>query len=385
MTGQHRLVRLQLVNWGTFQGYVDIPVPRSGLLLTGPSGSGKSSIVDAIGAVLVQPRWLALNAAAQEGGKGDQERTLATYVRGAYKKAADEVSGEVGTAFLRPGATWSGIGLTYDDGEGTVTTLIRLMHLAKGTNAVSDIRSLFLLAREDVGLLGLAPYVENGLDKRGIKRDHPDWAADDVYQDFAYGLRKRLSLASEQAQHLLHKTQSAKNLSSLDTLFRDFMLDEPPTFETARAAVEQFGELKAAHDSVIDARRQVDVLSPLRRADADRRRLNTERGVVEAQSAHLGTMLLRRKLVLARRELDELRVRLAGLERQLVLAQTEVTSRQADRDAARDAVSGLGGRDLEMLRQEVARLQQALAKAETERARRTEQATACGLGLPDDE
>ena len=385
MSGQHRLVRLQLVNWGTFQGYVDIPVPRAGLLLTGPSGSGKSSVIDALGAVLVQPRWLAFNAAAQEGGKGDQERTLATYVRGAYKKAADEVSGEVGTAFLRTGATWSGIGLTYDDGEGDVTTLIRLMHLAKGTNAVSDVRSLFLLAAEDVGLMGLTAYVENGLDKRAIKRDHPGWQADDVYQSFAHVMRKRLGLASEQAQHLLHKTQSAKSLSSLDALFRDFMLDEPPTFETARAAVEQFRELKAAHDSVIDARRQVEVLSPLRQADANRRRLIGERDGVEAQSVHLATMLLRRKAELARRQLADLDVQIAGLQRQLALAGVEVAARQSDRDDARDHMLGLGGQDLETLEREAVQLQQAVGRAEAERDRRAQQAVACGLELPTDE
>ena len=385
MSGQHRLVRLQLVNWGTFQGYVDIPVPRAGLLLTGPSGSGKSSVIDAIGAVLVQPRWLAFNAAAQEGGKGDQERTLATYVRGAYKKAADEVSGEVGTAFLRAGATWSGIGLTYDDGDGAVTTLIRLMHLAKGTNAVSDVRSLFLLAAEDVGLMGLTSYVENGLDKRAIKRDHSSWQADDVYQSFAHVLRKRLGLASEQAQHLLHKTQSAKSLNSLDALFRDFMLDEPPTFETAKAAVEQFHELKAAHDSVIDARKQVDVLSPMRQADATRRRLMGECDGVEVQLTHLPTMLLRRKVELARQKLTDLGVRVAGLQRQLALASDDVAARQADRDAARDHMLGLGGQDLQTLQRDAAQVGQAVGKAQAERDRRGQQAVACGLKLPGDE
>jgi len=383
--GQHRLVRVQLVNWGTFQGYVDIPVPRSGLLLTGPSGSGKSSVIDAIGAVLVQPKWLAFNAAAQEGGKGDQERNLATYIRGAYKKSADEVSGEVGTAFLRTGATWSGIGLTYDDGEGAVTTLIRLMHLAKGTNAVSDVSSYYLMASEDPSLMNLAPYVENGMDKRGIKRDFANWQADDSNQSFAHGMRKRLSLASEQAQHLLHKTQSAKSLSSLDALFRDFMLDEPPTFATAKAAVEQFGELKSAHSSVVDARNQVEVLSPLKKVHADRRRLMDERAGVEVQSAHLPTMLLHRKSALTSHLLDDLQVRLAGLRRQLELARQQVAARQADRDAARDHMLGLGGQDLETLQQAADRLKVEVAKAETELARRQQQAAECGLTLPVDE
>ncbi|WP_415504070.1 ATP-binding protein, partial [Actinomyces slackii] len=39
---QHRLARVQVHNWGTFGGYHDLPVPRRGLVITGPSGSGKS-------------------------------------------------------------------------------------------------------------------------------------------------------------------------------------------------------------------------------------------------------------------------------------------------------------------------------------------------------
>ena len=50
---QHRLARIQVYNWGTFSGHHDLPVPRGGLLLTGPSGSGKSSLLDALSAVLV--------------------------------------------------------------------------------------------------------------------------------------------------------------------------------------------------------------------------------------------------------------------------------------------------------------------------------------------
>jgi uncharacterized protein YPO0396 len=104
MIGQNRLTRLQIINWGTFNGSFDIKVPRRGLLLTGPSGSGKSSLLDAISAVLVERLRLSLNAAAQEGSR-DRSRTLATYVRGAYKRAADVDSGEIGLAYLRPGAT----------------------------------------------------------------------------------------------------------------------------------------------------------------------------------------------------------------------------------------------------------------------------------------
>lgn len=124
MTAQQRLERIQLVNWGTFNGSFTLPVPRDGLLITGPSGSGKSSLLDALAAVLVQPKWLMFNAAAQEGGVSDRNRSLISYVRGAFKREADDATGEVSTAYLRTGATWSGIALTFDDGTGAGTSVI---------------------------------------------------------------------------------------------------------------------------------------------------------------------------------------------------------------------------------------------------------------------
>jgi hypothetical protein len=41
--GQWRLARIELVNWGTFQEHRTLDVARKGFLLTGASGSGRST------------------------------------------------------------------------------------------------------------------------------------------------------------------------------------------------------------------------------------------------------------------------------------------------------------------------------------------------------
>lgn len=380
--GQHRLRRVQLVNWGTFNGALDLPVPREGLLVTGPSGSGKSSLLDALASILVQPRWLSFNAAAQEGGAGDRTRSLVSYVRGAYKRESDD-AGEVTTAYLRQGATWSGAALTFDDGAGQVTSLVRLLHLPRGTNASDAVSTVFLVADEDVDLRGLEPFIANGPQTRQLKAAHPGWSIHPTYSSFAVRLQKRLGLASDQAQRLLHKTQSAKNLASLDSLLRDFMLDEPDTFTEVTRAVDQFGELSAAHSSVVDARRQVEALLPLRALDREIRQLQQQRADVAEQAEYLDTVRLTRHLDGSARTLHELEARLAALDVEVASADATVAERQAERDAARLAVDGLGGQEVASLEELVGQQESHVGVVRRERTRQEAAAREVGLVLPD--
>ena len=263
---QHRLARIQVYNWGTFSGHHDLTVPRGGLLLTGPSGSGKSSLLDALSAVLVPAKNLRFNAAAQESSTGDRSRSVLSYVRGAYRRSADEITGEVVTDYLRPRATRSGIALTFTRlrPEETIT-LVKLYHARQGSTSADSVTQTQLLVEGDIDLTDLMEYLANGIDKRALSRDLKGRATRfERYEAFAARFRRRLGLSGEVAQRLLHRTQSAKNLSSLDTLLRDFMLDEPDTFAMAAAAVEQFAELREAHASVVEARNQEALLSPLR-------------------------------------------------------------------------------------------------------------------------
>ena len=347
--GQHRLERIQLVNWGTFNGAFDLPVPREGLLVTGPSGSGKSSLLDAMASVLVQPRWLSFNAAAQEGGAPDRHRSMVSYVRGAYKREVDDATGEVATAYLRADTTWSGVALTFHDGAGTRTGLVRLLHLPRGTNSADALGSVFVLADEDADLLSLSPYVENGINTRQLRAAHSSWSTHPTYSSFAAKLQRRLGLASDQAQRLLHKTQSAKNLTSLDTLLRDFMLDEPDTFSLVDQSVAQFQELSLAHQSVVDARRQVELLRSLRGIDAELAGHRRRADELEQEETHLRTVVLELAVASTAERVRELGKRVAALDHELVEADDEVTACESLRDAARAAVDGLGGRELREL------------------------------------
>jgi uncharacterized protein YPO0396 len=268
--GQWRLARVELLNWGTFDGHHRIDIARKGHLFTGASGSGKSSLLDAIATVLTPDKWLRFNSAAQESTARNDDRSLVSYVRGAWSKEADENLDRAVSTYLRKGATWSGILLRFENDRDAPVTLARLFHLRGSSVDKADLKDVCFIDRVDVGLLEFREHVASGIEARRIKSVWPEAVVTTTgsHTPFYTKLRRLLGIGNLNALHLLHKTQSAKNLGSLDQLFRDFMLDEPGTFARAKNAVEQFGELNQAHQHVVELRKQAEHLRELETAIA---------------------------------------------------------------------------------------------------------------------
>lgn len=164
-------------------------------------------------------------------------------VRGAWSRTTDEFADRVVSAYLRPTATWSGILLRYKNEVDRPVTLCRLF-FAKGTSlAKDDLSDLCLIERGDINLRDLEPFAQGGIEARKVPAQWPDAVVTTTnkHQRFYARMRSPLGIMQEEALHLLHKTESAKSLESLDQLFGDFMLEKPATFDLAANAVEQFG------------------------------------------------------------------------------------------------------------------------------------------------
>lgn len=367
--GQMRLARIQLHNWGTFHGGHDLAVPREGLLLTGESGSGKSSILDAISAVLMKPGETRFNAAAQDGPAGDRDRTPMSYVRGAYRKQADDATGEVRPGFLRPAATVSGIALGFEDGTGRVVTAVRVLHVAGSSSAAADLRTAYLLFDRQVALAEVLEPSLKGIDRRRLRRALDPLVAEDTYTRFGVRLRRETGIGSEAAQRLLHRTQSAKSLTSLDALLRDFMLDAPPTLGLADQAVEQFRALQDAHATVVDARQQVETLLPQRELWATHLEAGTQRDEVAALKDSVDAFQFTVLAELADQDLDQARVQgeQARHERERS-DRAEQDAAAAEREAAH-ALHSRGGTDLQLIDRDLAEVRARLERIDQERSR----------------
>ncbi len=117
-----RLQRLEVLNWGTFDGRVwTLSLDGKNLLLTGDIGSGKSTLVDAVTTLLVPTQRISYNKAA---GAEARERSLRSYVLGHYKSERNEVSGSAKPVGLRDQNSYTVIlGVFQNAGYGKTVTL----------------------------------------------------------------------------------------------------------------------------------------------------------------------------------------------------------------------------------------------------------------------
>jgi uncharacterized protein YPO0396 len=107
------LTHLDVYDWGAFGGRHSAPFDPAGTAIIGPTGSGKTTLVDALMTLLVaHPRY----NLASTGGH-DSDRDLVSYVRG-VSGAGNEEGGSDHIA--RTGAVVSAIAARFSNGESVL-------------------------------------------------------------------------------------------------------------------------------------------------------------------------------------------------------------------------------------------------------------------------
>ena len=309
---QFRMRRLQVYNWGTFSGLTDVPIAERGFLFVGRSGSGKSTLLDAMSALLTPPSIVDFNAAAREAERSGRDRNLVSYVRGAWADQQDSSSGEIATQYLRKGATWTALVLTYENARGDAVSIVRLFWINGTGTTAADVRKHYMVVprRFDIA----AELDGFDLDLRRLRaRLGEDVAHFDSFSGYAERFRHLLGIGNDMALRLLHKTQSAKNLGDLNGFLRGFMLDEPRTFEAADRLVEDFAELDGAHHAVVTARRQVETLAPARELHAQLMELRRQVADLRALQASVDGFREEHRLALTEARLRDIDVKDRGL------------------------------------------------------------------------
>lgn len=256
---QFYLSRLQVINWGVFDGYHSIGFSPRGTLITGSSGSGKSSLLDAISLAFLPSHRRNFNASGDTtaAGSGTGKRTVDKYVRGAWGERREGASRQI--MYLRgTGPAWSAVAVTYTDGAGHAVTGLVLKWLA--AEKTSDPGSRYHLIDADRDIFGLCNrWAANSYDASVFRED--GWQGGRSESQYLAQLYSSIGIrASEAAQQLLGKAKSLKSVGGLEQFVREFMLDEPASLSGVEEALEQINPLVEARGLLDVARRKRNTL-----------------------------------------------------------------------------------------------------------------------------
>ena len=255
-----RMTRLEVLNWGTFDGRVwRLELNGANTLLTGDIGSGKSTLVDAVTTLLLPANKINYNKAA---GADLRERSLRSYVLGHYKSERVESTGTSRPVGLRGSTDYSVVlGVFGNAGYDSEVTLAQVFWMPN--TAVGQPNRFFVTA--DRALSIAEDFTDFGAEIPLLKRRLRAAGADlsDHFPDYGTRLRRALGIASEQALDLLHQTISMKSVGNLTDFVRQHMLEGAEAKAKIDGLVAHFDDLTRAHEAVRKARDQLAQLEPL--------------------------------------------------------------------------------------------------------------------------
>lgn len=271
--------RLQVVNWGGFSGSHVIPLDARTTLLTGESGTGKSTLLDAYIA-LMMPSTTTFNRASNDSAsgrpRGENQRNVLSYARG---KIDTDRDGEVGrkrdkTLRGNDGApVWSAVAMTWRNGDGRRVTAMRVYHAPAEVVRYGDMpQPRMILAESEPGaesgfdvaeLYRFAPKTE----PHRVTAQYPGLTFFATYEAFANALFTRLGIGrggdARKALKLLSLIQGGLRITTVDVLYKDMVLEEPETFARVADAARNFQDLRDAYEAMKRSAEQQRVLRPV--------------------------------------------------------------------------------------------------------------------------
>ncbi|PXA67259.1 ATP-binding protein [Cryobacterium arcticum] len=271
-TTQWRAESFQMVNWGGFQGHHEVDFAATATLVSGASGTGKSSLLDAYLA-LMMPSDTPFNGASNDAGSGRarsvDQRNLMTYLRGKTDSTREADTGQMHDQVLRGAdeATWGAVAMTFIDDNKRRFTVLRAYFVPRGATKFADVTMKMATRDGRLDLRDLADVTEARFDKRALKNRFSDLDVFDTYAAFSQTLYTRLGIGANgeggKALRLLARIQAGQQVKTVDGLYKSMVLEEPATYAAADKAVDHFEDLERSYGAMVTEAQKAKVLERL--------------------------------------------------------------------------------------------------------------------------
>jgi uncharacterized protein YPO0396 len=376
-----RLARLEVFNWGTFDSRIwTLDLEGKNALLTGDIGSGKSTLVDAITTLLAPSQRISYNKAA---GADARERSLRSYVLGYYKSERQDTLGSVKPVALRDHNSYSVIlGVFHNEGYEKTVTLAQVFWMkdTKGQPA-----RFYTATERDLSIS--ADFSRFGTDINQLRKRLRNGGVDifDSFPPYGAWFRRRFGINNEQALDLFLQTVSLKSVGNLTDFVRNHMLEPFDVEPRIQALIGHFDDLNRAHEAVLKAKRQVEMLTPL---VADWQRHTTQ----EQEAATLCNCrdaltpwFAERKLELLDTRLDNLAAEEQRQQGRIQNMEEQRRQEQVRERELRRTIAEHGGDRIEQLQEEIKRKEELLQRSRHKAQRHAKLLEELELQGPDDE
>ena len=351
-SASYRLHALHLYNWGAFAGRHQASISPDNSAIIGPTGSGKTTLIDALMTLLCQhPRY---NLASTGGHESD--RDLVSYLRGA-SGPGHEAEGSAHLA--RQGRCVTGLAAQLrgadDDGAGDIW-LGAILWLDGSSSAQADMGRRWFFAQGGGHSLDLWLEEHHSGGARALSRLVKNSDGLEMFSSkSAYLARvQRFFEIGPNAFTLLNRAAGLKQLNSIDEIFRDLVLDDHSAFDDALRVADSFDELAAIHAELELANRQCLALLPLRelaQQEARQQQALQDQRLLHAALPHW----------CARLGQQQWAARCADLQQQLNAQAQRISAQEQQLEQARqqeqtllEAYLRAGGGDIELLRRSIA-------------------------------
>ena len=396
---QHwRIENLQLVNWGGFEPSVVFEFAPNATLVTGMSGTGKSTILDAYIA-LMMPAGTAFNGAsnaAQVGrARSAEQRNLLSYLRG-KTDTTENADGTVDKVLRGGGghSTWGAIAATFLSDEGARFTAARAYWVPAGASSDRDLTMRFITMDGPLDLTTLEPYAKVGEERfpaRQLKAAFTDMRTHESYAAFAQVLYTRLGIGANgdgaKAAQLLVRVQAGQQIRTVDELYKEMVLDQPVTFARADEAIAYFDTLEASYRALETERQKANHLAPITAARAAIEQAQAETdllggvALLSSDDGGAGLWRLRKHSSLLAAAVERNRDDARDTQREATEARADMQSVEARLEAAHQEHANAGGTLITELDRQIADARTLSAQRLIERERLVERTRLLGSQL----
>jgi len=367
-TMQWRAALMQLVNWGGFGGLTTVPLRGEATMISGASGVGKSTILDAYTA-LMMPSDTKFNGASNDAvagrARGVGQRNLLSYLRGAVDVVDDPRTGRPVEKLLRGkgGDTWGAVAMTFVNDQGGRFTALRTYYVPRRASRSADVQMQLVTHEGALSLQVLEAAVADRFHANTLKKLFPGVRVHRTYAEFSAVLHARLGIGAggdgAKALRLLARIQAGNQVRSVDELYKDMVLERPTTYAAADRAIEHFDDLDAAYAAMRTEERKLEVLSPI--TDLHERQVRATARLAELDSygvAASGDTPLRQWLLRTHHRLirDAVDANRAARERATAALSASTSAERdlaADLEAAKTAHRAAGGSTIQGIGQSI--------------------------------